>query len=184
MSPHVTIMSHVAILATQIAATSIVLQSAHTVIYAVTRETYEHAQLIWGPDADQWLYSTAHEFGRLTKGVVSHIPSGSKTMRYLFHHQLPPGRQATYARFVATERPRKAETKRVRLTLGSNLVQYPDKVSTPTADLSTVKLLLNSVISTRGAHFSTFDLKDFYLDTPMARKEYMRIPITPIPNPS
>jgi hypothetical protein len=34
-------------------------------------------------------------------------------MLYLFHHQLPPGRQATYARFVATERPPKAETKRV-----------------------------------------------------------------------
>jgi hypothetical protein len=30
-------------------------------------------------------------------------------------------------------------------------VHYTDKVSTPTADLSTVKLLLNIVISTPGA---------------------------------
>jgi hypothetical protein len=60
-------------------------------------------------------------------------------------------------------------------------VHYPDKVSTPTADLSTVKLLRNSIISTPGARFATFDLKDFYLSTPMARKEYMRIPLASIP---
>jgi hypothetical protein len=123
-----------------------------------------------GPNANKWLYSTANEFGRLTKGVAPHMSSDSETMRYLFHHQLPPGRQSTYARFVATERPYKAETKRVRLTVGGNLVHYRDKVSTPTADLSTVKLLLNSVISTPGARFATFDLKYVYLRTPIVRK--------------
>jgi hypothetical protein len=42
-------------------------------------------------------------------------------------------------------------------------------------------MLLNSVISTPGALFATFDLKDFYLGTPMQRKEYMHIPISSIP---
>jgi hypothetical protein len=42
-------------------------------------------------------------------------------------------------------------------------------------------MLLNSVISNPGALFTTFDLKDFYLGTPMKRKEYMRIPISSIP---
>jgi hypothetical protein len=107
--------------------------------------------------------------------------SGSNTMCYFPHHDIPPVRRATYSRFVATERPRKAETKRVRLTFGGNLVHYPDKMRTPTADLSTVKMLLNSVISTPGALFTTFDLKDFYLGTPMTRMEYMRIPISSIP---
>jgi hypothetical protein len=172
---------HIASFATQIAATANALQSAHTDIDAVTGESYEHAQLMWGPNADEGLYSTAHEFGRLVKGVAPHIPSVSETMGYLFNHQLLPRRQATYARFVATERPHKEETKRVRLTVGGNLVHYPNKGSTPTADLSTVKLLLNGVISTPGARFATFDLKDFYLWTPMARKEYMRIPLASIP---
>jgi hypothetical protein len=54
--------------------------------------------------------------------------------------------------------------------LGVNLIHYPDKISTPTAELSTVKMLLNSFISTPGACFTTFDLKDFYLDTPMVKK--------------
>jgi hypothetical protein len=180
-APHITITSHVASFAAQISAITNTFQSAHTVIDANTGESYEHAQLIRGPNAGEWLYSTANEFGHLTKGVAPHMPSGSETMRYIFHHQLPPGRHATYARFVATERPHKAETKRVQLTVGGNLVHYPDKVSTPAADLSTVKLLLNSVISTPGARFATFDLKDFYLGTPMMRKEYMRIPLTSIP---
>jgi hypothetical protein len=159
--------------ATQISTIAYTSQSAHTVIDADTGESYDHAQLIRGPNAGEWLHSTANEFGRLTNGVAPHIPSGSETMRYIFHHQLPPSRHATYARFVATERSHKAETKRVRLTVGGNIIHYPDKVSTPTADLSTVKLLLNSVISTPGARFATFDLKDFYLGTPMMRKEYM-----------
>jgi hypothetical protein len=58
----------------------------------------------------------------------------------------------------------------------------PDKVSTPSTGLGTVKILLNSVISTPNARFVTFDLKDFYLDRPMARKEYMRIAITSTPS--
>ena len=48
---------------------------------------------------------------------------------------------------------------------------------TPTADLLTVKLLLNSVISTPGAKFMTLDLKDFYLSTPMERPEFLRMKI-------
>jgi len=37
--------------------------------------------------------------------------------------------------------------------------------------------MLNSVISdaTKGARFMSLDLKDFFLATPMARPEYMRI---------
>jgi hypothetical protein len=109
-------------------------------------------------------------FKPLLQRLDNEATDASETMCYLFHHQLRPGHQATYARFVATERPHKTKTNRVRLTVGGNLVHYPDKVSTPTADLSTVKLLLNSVISTPGARFATFDLKDFYLGTPMMRK--------------
>jgi hypothetical protein len=55
-------------------------------------------------------------------------------------------------------------------------------VSTPTADLMTVKCLLNSVVSTNNAEFITIDIIDFYLNTtPMNRYEYMRIPVKDIP---
>eukprot|EP00804_Cyclotella_cryptica_P023921 CCRYP_010052-RD/>CCRYP_010052-RD protein AED:0.22 eAED:0.18 QI:0/-1/0/1/-1/0/1/0/482 len=45
----------------------------------------------------------------------------------------------------------------------------------------TVKILLNSVISTLNAKFMTIDIKDFYLNTPMARPEYMRLKLADIP---
>jgi hypothetical protein len=102
-------------------------------------------------------------------------------MHYIPNHALPPGRNATYARFVTTERPHITETKRIDITVGGNLIHYQDKVSTPITDLSTVKMLLNIVIWTSHARFTTFDLNDFYLGTPMTRQEYMRIFINSIP---
>jgi hypothetical protein len=126
--------------ATQITNTSIKLHSTHTFIDAITGKSYEHAQLIRGDDKYEWLYSIANEFGQITNGILPHMPSRSETMRYIPHHALLPCRNATYARFVATERPYKTETKCVRLTVGDNLIHYTDKFSTPTADMSTVKI--------------------------------------------
>jgi hypothetical protein len=60
-------------------------------------------------------------------------------------------------------------------------VHFPGNAGTPTADLLTVKLLINSIISTAGAKFMTMDIKDFYLNTPMARYEYMQLRIANMP---
>eukprot|EP00804_Cyclotella_cryptica_P031351 CCRYP_012175-RA/>CCRYP_012175-RA protein AED:0.45 eAED:0.45 QI:0/-1/0/1/-1/1/1/0/124 len=46
----------------------------------------------------------------------------------------------------------------------------------------TTKVLLNSVISTKGALFMTIDIKDFYLNTPMACPEYMQLKLSDIPD--
>ena len=46
----------------------------------------------------------------------------------------------------------------------------------------TVKLLLNSTVSTDGAQFISIVIKDFYLNTPMAIPEYMRLKIDDIPD--
>ncbi len=45
-----------------------------------------------------------------------------------------------------------------------------------------VKMHLNSVISTRGAKYMTVDIKNFYLNTPMVRHEYMRMKMLDIPD--
>jgi hypothetical protein len=79
-------------------------------------------------------------------------------------------------------RPNKSEFHRVRLTVGSNLIQYPGDVSTRSADLTTSKCLWNSTISTDGANYMCLDVKNFYLGTPMDTFEYMRIPIKLIPH--
>ncbi len=46
--------------------------------------------------------------------------------------------------------------------------------------LELVKLLLNSVLSRKGARFSTIDLKNFYLDTPMPEPQYVCIKLSDI----
>ena len=67
------------------------------------------------------------------------------------------------------------------MVAGGDRVHYPGDAGTPTADLLTVKLLINSVISTPGAKFFTMDIKDFYLNTPMKRFEYMCLRLSDMP---
>ena len=57
--------------------------------------------------------------------------------------------------------------------MGGDRVSYTGDVRTPTLCLLTVKLLVNSVISTEGAEFMTLDIKNFYLNTQLARYEYL-----------
>jgi hypothetical protein len=83
---------------------------------------------------------------------------------------------------VVSLRPQKKETHRTRLTVGGNLIDYSGDVSTPTVDLTTAKLLINSVISTPKAQFLVADVKDFYLNTNMDIFEYMQIPFNLIPD--
>ncbi len=68
----------------------------------------------------------------------------------------------------------------VHWMVGSDQVHYDDNVSTKTADLTTAKLLFNSVVSTP----MMGNLKDFYLGTPMLAKDYayMHIPVAILPD--
>ncbi len=54
-------------------------------------------------------------------------------------------------------------------------------MGTYTTLLELIKLLLNSVLSWKGACFNSIDLKNFYLDTPMPEPEYVCIKIPDIP---
>ena len=67
-------------------------------------------------------------------------------------------------------RPQKKETYRIRITIGRNLLDYDSNIKTPIADLITLKLLLNSVLSTPEAKFMTINTKNFYLETKLKNK--------------
>jgi hypothetical protein len=68
------------------------------------------------------------------------------------------------------------------LVAGDDRVHYLGDVGTTTADLLTVKLLINSTISTLNAKYMTMDIKDFYLNTPIARYKYMQLQIADMPD--
>ena len=75
----------------------------------------------------------------------------------------------------------KKDPNRCRITVGGNMTNYPGDCGTPTADLLTVKILLNSVISTEGARFMILDISNFYLMTPLNRKEYVKMKLSDFP---
>ena len=94
---------------------------------------------------------------------------------------IPKDRKVTYARIVVDFRPQKAYPYRVQVTVGGYLINVPGDLSTRTAEMTTSKLLFNSVISMDEARFVCINIRNMYLQTPMERKEYMRIPIKLIP---
>jgi hypothetical protein len=140
-----------------------------------------YRELITDPlTKSDWELSSANELGRLAQGVGGRI-KGTNTIRFIDHAELPKDWSSTYPQFVCELRPQKSEVNRTRLTLGGNLINYPSDVSTRTAELETLKILLNSVISTSDATFISVDIKNFYLNTPLERPEYVRIPLKLIP---
>jgi hypothetical protein len=155
---------------------------AFAVIDESTGKAFEYKDLINSPKHKEvWTKSYANELGRLTQGVRD-IP-GTNTMFFIHKDDIPQDRRKdiTYGRIVVMLRPQKKEPARTRLTVGGNLIDYPWDVATPTSDLTTAKLLFNSVVSTPGAVFVVMDVKNFYLNTPMERPEYMRLPLKLIP---
>ena len=67
------------------------------------------------------------------------------------------------------------------ITIGSNRIWYPGDVGTPIASLDLFKLLINSVLSRKGARFVWFDIKNFYLGTHLDRPKYACIHLKDIP---
>ena len=78
-------------------------------------------------------------------------------------------------------RTKKKEQNRTCATLGGNLINYPEDIGTPTADLLLIKIFFNSVISTPKAKFVNVDIANFYLNTPLRCPEFARIKLTNIP---
>lgn len=154
---------------------------ANKAIHPDTGELAEYSKLRTSSMGSEWEAAAADEFGRLAQGNLPHMPTGTDTIHFIHVSQLPKGRIATYAKFVSADKPNKANIYRIRLTVGGDRIIYEGIVSTKTADLTCTKIIINSVLSTDGARYMTVDIKDFYLKTPMATYEYMRIAVRDIP---
>ena len=154
-----------------------------TAINPDTGRVAEYDELSKCSEGAQWIQSNIEEFGRLAQGLGpdSAMPHGTDTIRFIHPDQMPKDRTAAYIRTVCSDRPEKTNPKRVRITIGGDRIDYPGNTSTKTADMTTVKTVINSTISTPKARFMTGDLKDFYLGTPLDRYEYIRIPLKFIP---
>eukprot|EP00804_Cyclotella_cryptica_P000330 CCRYP_008663-RA/>CCRYP_008663-RA protein AED:0.43 eAED:0.43 QI:0/0/0/1/0/0/2/0/233 len=132
-----------------------------------------------------WTTAIGKEFSNLAQGGDKTGEKGTNSIFVMSHDEIaniPKGRTVTYGRIVIDSRPQKADPNRVRITAGGNLIKdYPGELTTRTADLTTSKILWNSVLSTEGAEFMGIDIKSFYLTTALDRYEYMKMPIDVFP---
>ena len=141
------------------------------------------------PDATTWTRSTANKWGRLLPHGVGHTrpvkeeKKRTGTLFFIKKTQVPAGRKVTYANFVCNIRPQKEETHRVRMTAGGDKLDYPGDASSPTVSMLGAKLHINSTISDarQGARYLGLDIKNYYLGTPLAYYQYMRVRPTDIP---
>jgi hypothetical protein len=107
----------------------------------------------------KWMRSTANAIHMIYK---------TNTIRFIRKSSMPPGRKATYGSFVVDIKEHKEERESARLTVAGDHIEYPGDKSTRTAGLTTAKILINSVISTKGARFLVVDIKTS-ISTPPSR---------------
>ncbi len=77
--------------------------------------------------------------------------------------------------------PGKPDPNQTRITIGGSTFTYLGDCGTKTGSLETVKLVLNSTLSTPDARIMTANLKNFYLMTPLNCPEYARIQLSMMP---
>ena len=82
---------------------------------------------------------------------------------------------------VCEVKPHKEDPNWTCITVTGSKICYPGDVGTPTVSLEIIKLIINSVLLRRNAHFVSFDLKNLYLQNLMDRSEYVRIKFLDIP---
>ena len=121
--------------------------------------------------------SFSNEMGRISQRVVT-SPNGkgkriegTNTSFAIKFDNIPKDRlnEICYTSVVCEVRPRKKDPNRTRITICGTNVCYPGDVGTNTASLKLFKLMINSVLSRKGAKYVCFYIENFYLSTPLGR---------------
>ena len=111
--------------------------AANSVTDEVTGKYLEYRNLLRGPNKYVLTRSLANDLGRLAQGVGTRIPTGTNTVIFVRHRNIPAGRKVTYARLVSSIRPQKTETHRVHVTVGGDKLEFHGITTTTCASLMT-----------------------------------------------
>ncbi len=113
-----------------------------------------------------WDWSYSNELGRLCHGIGTGDKAGGKqvagtnTFHVNQYSDIPhhKHKEVIHIKVVYEIQEGKDNKKCTRITVGRNLIFYPGDAGTNTALLELIKLMLNSVISCKGAQFLTIDI--------------------------
>jgi hypothetical protein len=129
-----------------------------------------------------WQTAFGKEFGGLAQGDIKTKTIGTNAIFVMSHNDIIAYKgKYTYARVCLDHRPQKEDPYQIRITAGGNLIKYAGELSVRSADITTAKLLWNSVVSTKDARYICIDLKNFYLTANLEYFEYMKIPLSLFP---
>ena len=87
--------------------------------------------------------------------------AGTDTMEHILKNNILQTKAITYGNMVCDYCQLKVEPNRCRLVVGGDKLTHKNETAAPAANLIETKIMLNSVISTKGAKFLTIDIKDF-----------------------
>jgi hypothetical protein len=96
-----------------------------------------------------WKRGFENELGRLFQGI--HDIQGTNTCLFVELTNTPKDPQITYVKIVCDYKPHKKDKERIILTVGGTILDYSEEVATSTADITTLKILTNSTLSTKDA---------------------------------
>lgn len=99
----------------------------------------------------------------------------TETIKFISRDEILKNKKPTYVKINCDFHPQKEDPYWVRITVGGNLVTYTGDKTTPASNITIIKSLWNSVISTNGAKYATLDIKDFYLCLKLKNYEYIFI---------
>ncbi len=135
--------------------------------------------------AEVWQMAIGKDFGGMGQGDLKTGQKGTNSVFVMMHKEIDiamaVGHKWTYAQIVVDHRPQKEDPNQIRIAVGSNLITYKGSTSTRSANLTTSKLLWNSVLSTEGANYMCLDIKNFYLTAALDCYEDMKIPLALFP---
>ena len=102
-------------------------------------------------------------------GPKKQIIKATGTFKVICFNDIPFDKQKDiwHTRVVCEYRHNKDDPNRTRITIAGGHILVPFDVSTPTGSLELVRLMINILLSRQNTRFAAFDIKIFYLDTPM-----------------
>ena len=106
--------------------------------------------------AEIWQTAFGKDFGSVAQGDNKAGQKGTNSIFVMRHEEIrkiPKTQTVNYARVIMDFQPPKVDPHRIHITAGGNLINYPSELSTHTANLTTSKLMWNSILSTKGAHY-------------------------------
>jgi hypothetical protein len=120
--------------------------------------------------AEIWQTAFVKDFGGMVQGDEKMGQKGTNLMFVMNHNKIKKTytekQKFTYAKTAVDYCPPKEDLHCIRITTGGNLIQYKGDVSTRTVDLTTSKLLWNSVLITRNAKCMCLDIKIHFISLP------------------